>query len=95
MQNDVNMPRTNAHESTEGVPGAFTVPADLKHHMRVLRKKFGASSKIGRLTYNVDSAIESLLNPDADKVTAESQRIFLPKSIKRQLEGIARLASQP
>jgi len=64
--------------------------------MRILRKKFGASSKIGRCASNAEGSIDNLLNPDprTDEVTAAFQRAFLEKSIKRQLATIARLAAE-
>ena len=62
-------------------------PTHLKQHMRILRKKFGASSKIGRRASNVE---EALMNLPGD---SDFQRTNLEKSIKRQLEGIAELMS--
>lgn len=72
----------------------FAAAPQLKQHMRILRKNFGAGSKIGRSASNVEGAIENLLNPDRNEITAEFQRANLEKSIKRQLEGIARLMTE-
>ena len=69
-------------------------PTQLKHHMRILRTKFGASSKIGRRASNVEGAIENLPHPSETGPVIEFQRANLEKTIKRQLEGIARLMAE-
>lgn len=71
----------------------FTEPrTQLKQHMRILRKKFGASSKVGRRASNVMETIDN--NPDAIEPTAEFQFFDPETSIKRQLTDITLLVAQ-
>lgn len=54
-------------------------PTQLKQHMRILRKKFGAKSRIGHRASNVEEALINL--PGAE----EFQRTNIEKSVKRWL----------
>lgn len=65
-----------------------TFPPQLKQHMRILRKKFGASSKIGRRASNVEEALINLPAAEAIGPVVEFQRTNLEKSIKRWLTEI-------
>lgn len=76
------------------VPATFSVPANLKQHMRILRKKFGAGSKIGSRCSNVEGAILTLEHGMAKGPAGDFQRANLEASIKRQLTGISRLAAE-
>lgn len=64
----------------------------LKHHMRILRKKFGARSKIGRRASNVEGAVHTLEHGIEPGPTGEFQRANLEKTIKRGLTDITRLS---
>lgn len=66
---------------TQPNPVSFTVPPDLKHHIRILRKKFGADTPIGHRASNVEEALLNLPHSE--------------QSIRRQLTDIARLSAQP